>query len=304
MPALTYLRLVDSIPDDSEGLSTYPVIDLPCLRELYIVSNVGVLTTVLRHITIPHSAILDLTCVENQSTQLGFSNFLSVLATKFLSSLVIRSLSLQLSDAIYTRSYGLKFQLWTNAIIEDYFPSPLTSQSQLQLLLAWPSPLNHVDVLICVLDAMSLPFLTQLQISTLDYIQVDSLTWVKTFGKLPLLNRVCMKGSAPRSFFEALVYKTQAAEIFETAFCNVSFPRLRHIDLEGIIFCTTDTSPDFISMDNVFDCLMERRESKAEILVLRLIDCYDISSNDVERLKEVVDVQVVWDGISHEKYED
>ena len=295
MPGLTYLHLVDSIPDDSELLSTYPVVELPCLRELCISSDIGALTTVLRHITIPHSTILDLTCRENQSTQIDFSSFLSVLVTKFLSSLVIRCLSFQFLDNIYTEIYGLGFYLWTNAI-EDCFPSPLISQSQIRLLLTWHSLYihNHADVLICAFDAMSLPFLTQLQISTLD--NIDSLTWVKTFGKLPLLNRVCVQGSIPRSFFEALVYKTQAAEKSETAYRNVSFPRLRHIDLEGADFCTTHS--ESISVDNLLDCFAERCERRAETLVLSLRGCYYISSSDVERLKEVVDV--IWDGISHE----
>ena len=62
MPALTYLCLINSIPDDSEGPSTYPVVDLPCLRVLHITSRVPTLTTVLRHITIPHSTPLILTC--------------------------------------------------------------------------------------------------------------------------------------------------------------------------------------------------------------------------------------------------
>jgi hypothetical protein len=140
-----------------------------------------------------------------------------------------------------------------------------------------------------------LPFLTQLQISTLNY--VDSLTWVKTFGRLPLLNRVCVQGFTSHSFFEALVYKTQAAEKSETAYRNVSFPRLRHIDLEDTGFCATDPESSYV--DNLLDCLMERYERKAEILVLRLNGCFYISSNDVERLEEVV-VDVIWDGISHE----
>ena len=143
---------------------------------------------------------------------------------------------------------------------------------------------------------MSLPFLTHLQVSTLNYI--DSLTWVKTFGKLPLLNRVCVQGSIPRSFFEALVYKTQAAE--KSAYCNLSFPRLCHIDLEGIDFCTQ--YPESITVDDLLGCLMERCERKVEVQVLRLNGCYHISSDDVERLKEVVG-DVIWDGISHEYWE-
>ena len=70
MPALTNLHLKDSIPDDSEGSSMYPLVDLPCLRVLRISSGVRSLTTVLRHITFPHSAKLNLTCKENQSTQI------------------------------------------------------------------------------------------------------------------------------------------------------------------------------------------------------------------------------------------
>ena len=113
MPVLTDLCLKDSNPDDSEGPSTYPVVDLPCLRVLRISSDVGALTTVLRHITIPHSAISNLTCRDNQSTQIDFSNFLSVLATKFLSSLVIRSLSLKYLDG--NPAQGLEFYFWTTA---------------------------------------------------------------------------------------------------------------------------------------------------------------------------------------------
>ena len=163
MPALTDLRLKDySIPDDSESPSTYPVVDLPCLRVLNILSGVDALTAVLRHITFPHSAVLNLTCKEKQSTQIDFSNFLSVLATKFLSSLVFRSLSLQVLDSFQssqTRTYGLEFCLWTTATIPDHFPS---TQSQLRLVLAWPSSqisnlVNNVKALTCAFDAMSLP---------------------------------------------------------------------------------------------------------------------------------------------------
>jgi hypothetical protein len=53
MPALTDIYLEDSIPDDPEGLSTYAVVDLPCLWVLNISSGVGALTTVLRHWHIP-----------------------------------------------------------------------------------------------------------------------------------------------------------------------------------------------------------------------------------------------------------
>jgi hypothetical protein len=302
MPALTYLHLKDSIPDVSEGPSTYPIVDLPCLRVLRISSGVGPLTAVLRHITFPHSAILNLTCKENQSTQIDFSNFLSVFAAK-LSSLVTRSLSLKALDD--TQNHGLEFYLCpTTAFTQDYFPSSLISQSQLQLVLTWPSPQphNHAKALTCAFDAMSLPFLTQLQISTLDYI--DSQTWVKTFGKLPLLEEVSVRSYAPQpesyathSFLEALVYKTKAAEKSKTAYRNVPFPKLRYIHLEGTDFFPTSLRPtNSISVDMLLDCLMERCERNAEVQVLRLDCCYYISSDDVERLKEIV-VDVIWDGI-------
>ena len=84
MPALTYLHLKDSIPDDSEGLSTSPVFDLPCLWVLNISSGVGPLTAVQHHITFPHSAILNLTCKENHSAQVDFSNFFSALCQVFV----------------------------------------------------------------------------------------------------------------------------------------------------------------------------------------------------------------------------
>ena len=288
MPALTDLRLIKSIPDNSEGLSTFQVVDLPCLRVLHISSGVATLTTVLRHITIPHSALLNLTCSENQSGQIDFSNFLSVLAAKFLSSLVIRNLSLQVFDDL-----SLKFNLSTTEITQDRFPSSLINQSQLQLLFTWPvsHPRNHwhVKALTSAFDAMNLSFLTQLQLPIFDFI--DPPTWAKTFGTLPLLNRVCVRGSAANSFLDALVCKAKEAEKSETAYHNVSFPNLRHIHLEG-----TNFGENSISVDKLLDCLMERCERKAEVWVLYLDDCECVSYDVVVRLGEVV-VDVRWDGI-------
>ena len=111
MPALSYLLLDDSIPDDSGGPSTYDVVDLPFLQELNISSGVGALTTFLRHISFPHSTILDLICKENQSsTEIDFSKFLPILASKFLSSLIIRSLRVGYPDDI-DEPEGLEFYL-------------------------------------------------------------------------------------------------------------------------------------------------------------------------------------------------
>ena len=294
MPALSDLHLKNSIPDDSEVPSTYPVVDLPCLRVLSISSGVDVLTAVLRHISFPHSAILDLTCRENQSTQIDFSNFLSFFTTKFLSSLVIPSLSLEAIPFRRNYSDALKFCLWTTAIIHDDFP---TSQPQLTLALTWPSGLPqsysiYNETLICAFDAMSLPFLTQLQISTNDYI--DSKTWVKTFGKLPLLEWVSVRILEACSFLEALVYKTKAAKESEAVYRNFTFPKLRYIHLADTDFGVS--VPDFISINMLLDYLMERYERNAEVQVLRLEKCYSISSEDVERFKEIV-VDVIWDGV-------
>ena len=170
------------------------------------------------------------------------------------------------------------------------------SQSQLRLVLNWPNshPRNYVKALTCVIDAMSLSFLTQLQISTSHLNIIDSQTWVKTFGKLPLLERVRVQCSALLSFLEALVYNTKAAEESEAAYRNVTFPKLRDIHLVDIHF-------KFFMVDMLLDCLMERYERNAEVQVLRLNNCYDISSNDVERLKEVV-VDVIWDGLEDSSY--
>jgi len=144
-----------------------------------------------------------------------------------------------------------------------------------------------------------LPFLTQLQISTLDYI--NSQTWVKTFGKLPLLEQVFAQGSASHSFLEALVYKSKAAEKSKTAYRSVSFPKLRYIHLYGAVFF--GTALNTTSVDTLLDYLMERCERNAEVQTLRLDDCYHISFDDVERLEEVV-VDVIWDGLEQDLSEE
>ena len=303
MPALTDLYLKDSIPDNSEGAFTYPVVDLPRLKILSIssgVRDVGALATVLRHITFPHITVVALTCRENQSTKIDFSKFLSVLAKKFLSSLAIRGLGLR--HIIDPQIHGLDFLLWTTAIVPDGLPPSLyPARSMIQLMLTWPSPYphNYVKALTCAFNAMTLPFVTELQISNLDYI--DSQTWVKIFGKLPLLEMVSVQSCAPHSFLEALVYKTKAAEKSKRGYCNVSFPKLRTIHLEGTDFSATGLSS--IPVDMLLDFLMERCERNAEVQVLHLENCYFISSDDVERFKEIV-VDVIWDGIEQKRSEE
>ena len=294
MPALTNLDLEDSIPHDTGGLSTYPTVNLPCLRVLRISSGVGALTSALRHITFPSSAVLNVTCKETQSIQIDFSNFFSVLAAKFLSFLVIRRLNLQ----NFNGGIGLKFLVWTTAINQDVSPPSLTP-AQLELVLTWPmSPPPHarpdyMNVFSAAFDAMNLSALTQLQISTLDLI--DSKTWLKTFGKLPLLEQVHVQSYTAQSFLNALMYKTQAADQSKTAYYDVSFPKLRYIHLDDTDF-TGINYIGSISVDMLMDCFMERYERNAEIQVLHLDDCYNISDEDVERLQEIV-VDVIWDGV-------
>ena len=292
MPALSYLLLDDSIPDDSGGPSTYDVVDFPFLQELNISSGVGALTTFLRHISFPHSTILDLICKENQSsTEIDFSKFLPILASKFLSSLVIRSLRVGYPDDI-DEPEGLEFYLWTTALI----PSLPIPESPLHLVFTWFSshPRDYINALTCAFDTMSLSFLTQLRIS----IPIDSLALIKTFGKLPLLERVYLEGFSSQgfsshTFFEALVYKSEEAEKSKTAYRNVSFPKLRYIHLVGG-FIENETT-----IDRLLDCLMERYERNAEVEAICLEDCYStFSSNEVERIKEVV-VDVIWDGRVH-----
>ena len=136
-------------------------------------------------------------------------------------------------------------------------------------------------------DVMNLSFLTQLQI-----LEIDSQTWAETFGKLPLLEKVCLRVFEPRPFLEALVYKREAAEKSITAYCYVSFPKLHYIHLVGIDF--QSDSPTIL-LDALLDCLMERYERNAEVQVLRLEDCYSLLPDEVERLEEVV-VDVIWEG--------
>ena len=192
---------------------------------------------------------------------------------------------------------GLEFYFWTTTNIQDrFFPcSDNPAQPQLQLVLAWLSPriVNFARVLTSAFNAMNLSFLTQLQISIDDYI--GSKTWVKTFGKFPRLEQVCTRYNSTHSFLEALVYKSEAAEKSKTAYRKVSFPKLLYIHVKGGYFPTTTSHLPSTSVDKLLDYLMERCERNAEVQVLHLVEC-DISSNIVERLKEVV-VDVIWDGI-------
>ena len=294
MPALTHLDLEDSIPHESGGQSVYPAVDLPSLQVLCIWSSVDALTTALHHITFPYSAVLKLTCTETRSTEIDFSNFFSVLATKFLSSLVIRSLCLEDFCSI-SRQDGVRFRLSTTAFGRDCLPYTL-SALQLDLALEWSSPplshtlQNYVKVITSALNAMSLPVLTRLAISTSN---INSKILIKTFGTLPLLERVYVADVSTQIFLNALVYKMKAADQSKkSAISCVSFPKLRYIHLRSIDFVQTNKGSK--SVDMLMDCLMERYERNAAIHELHLDDCYGIWDHEVEKLREVVDV--IWDG--------
>ena len=297
MPALTDLDLENSIPYDSGGLSNYPAVDLPCLRLLRISSGVNALTTALRHINFPNNAVLNLTCKATQFTQINFSKFLFVLAEKFLSFLVIRNLSVQVAGVAQN---GLKFLAWTSATPQDCSFDSLVPD-QFELVLSWPylndNIHNHTKTLIAAFDAMNLSGLTHLQLSTSAHI--DSQTWLKTFGKLPLLEWVHVESYTVQSFLDALADTTNAADKSTSAYHNVPFPKLRHIRMSGTDFAYTKLGS--ISVDMLMHCLMERHERNAEIQELYLDHCYNISQDDIERLETIV-VHVYWDGVEQGRY--
>ncbi|KAF8810888.1 hypothetical protein BYT27DRAFT_7134588 [Phlegmacium glaucopus] len=283
MPALTHLDLVNSIPHDSRGLSTYPVADLPCLRVLRISSCVGAMAAVLAHITFPSKAQLTFICKETQSTQFDFSTFLSVLAAKFLSSLVQ---NLHLCATTTTNQNGLLINAWSTTTVHDYSRYS-HNPPRLELTLTWPntlpsdnSPRNYAKALIATFDAMDLRALTQLGLVTWDYIDVK--TWLTTFARLSLLERVRVTGIAARSFIKALVHKSKGANTSIAAYHTVSFPGLRYICMDDIDFGET------LSVDKLMDCLMERYERNAEVQELCLVDCDNIRAIEVERLREIV----------------
>ena len=287
MPALTNLDLEDAIPHNS-GITTCPAVHLPCLEVLNISSDVGAMTAALRHMTFPSNAVLSLTCQETRPTQIDFSNFLSALAAKFLSSHSIRSLSLHILDHMD----GLRFGLWPT--VQDFLYSRGFVTPCLDLVLKWTSIPHtyreYAKVLTAAFDVMDLHALTRLNLSTGN--SIDSKTWLKTFGKLPLLEQVHVQSFAAQSFFDAVVHKTKAANKSIAAYRTVSFPRLRSIYMVACDF--SEPSLGSISVEMLMDYLMERCERNAEVHELHLDDCYHIMAEDVERLREIV-VDVHWD---------
>ncbi|KAF8803469.1 hypothetical protein BYT27DRAFT_7195760 [Phlegmacium glaucopus] len=296
MPALTDLDLVNSIPHNSGELSTCPIADLPCLRVLRISSCVGAMTAVLPHLTFPSKAELTLICKETES---DFSTFLSVLAAKFLSSLIIRSLSLQDLYSTTTQS-GLRFKVWSTTTVHDFFRYPYSPvPPHLELVLTWPPRLlfnnslqKYAKALTATFDVMNLRALTQLELSTSYHI--DPTTLLKTFARLSLLERVRVTGRAAHSFISALVHKSEATNTSIAAYRTVSFPGLRYICMDGTDF--SDTRRGGISVDKLVDCLMERYERKAEVRELCLDNCYYVRAIEVERLREIV-IHVDWDEV-------
>ena len=291
MPSLTNLDLEDSIPHDSGETSAYPVVDLPCLQLFRISSYVGAVTTALRHITVLPTVVMCLECKDTQFTQftqIDLSDFLSVLAAKFLSLLVFRSL--RVTDLLD----GIRCQ----AAVQEFVCPP----SQLDLTLTWGTSLlpndpgSYATILTAVFDSMTLRALTHLHLSTPLTI---ANTWINISAKLPLLEWVHLSCTA-HPFLTALVHKTKGAENSIAAYRTVCFPKLRYICLNGNDF--TGKHFNSISVDTLMECLMERCERNAEVQELYLENCYNLSEDDVEGLREIV-VNVERDGIEQAFYE-
>ncbi|KAF8805100.1 hypothetical protein BYT27DRAFT_7258583 [Phlegmacium glaucopus] len=289
MPALTHLDLEDSIPDHSGELSTYPIADLPCLRVLRILLCVVAMTAVLAHITFPSKAQLILICIETQpESQFDFSTFLSVLAPKILSSLVIQSLSLEDLDVAITWN-GFRVKVWSTTPGPHFFRYSSSQLPPLELVLRSPTSFPSYDAqkyakaLTATFDAMDLHALIQLEVSTSYHI--DSKTWLKTFARLSRLEWVRVTSSVVRSFINALVHKSQAANTSIAAYRTVSFPGLRRICMDNNL---GEPNLGGISVNELLDCLMERYERNAEVQELYLERCYDIRTSEVERLREIV----------------
>ncbi|KAH9950757.1 hypothetical protein B0H21DRAFT_686159 [Amylocystis lapponica] len=296
LPLLEHLALEHAIPiitEDfefvgSELKSVEHIVPLPHLRVLCLTSLLMTdCAHLLHHLSFPPSTMLALhggfESVE------GAVVLASVLATKLAGAEPLRMLSVQ-RDGIHgaLSTEGL-CMLGSRTVCAFDAPPPPPS---LELAFSALANAHYVTVAETLCARLPLAHVAALQVATrrLAFPALPH-AWLDAFAQIAGLARLRASAASADGLFAALCWRTGDAA---DADAELFLPRLQTLELDSVWFGSEDRTKREFAVE-LQRCLAERRERGAPIRELVLTDCVNMNAEDVEPLKELVEV-VRWDG--------
>jgi hypothetical protein len=288
-PHLQDLDMKDSLPLASEPNRSIVSVDLPRLRSLRLSStrNPKEVSNILACIIVPPTAILELNCrnrdslEDDQVTLIDLASSLSVFFSAMSKSAGISY------DEVHVHDEGSLIHLsaWETGNLDIRSQKP-----KMDLRIAprmYRSPQQTLREIFPSLPLLKIKSLT---------LGLDAANIVVTeiLCNLSCLQSVTLVGNCTFDFITALMDSPQH-DYNQDSFYSVTFPALQTLCITG-----TSCGPEGdCPIEYIRDCLIERYERKAQLTKLKIAVCYDVYSNDVDLLKEIV-VDVEWDGLEME----
>lgn len=301
MPNLESLDLEDCLPTLPDATTTPPqpdrIVNLPHLSRIRLSSQILECANLLNHLCYSSSTSLRLNCKATDATYHEISSLIPALSNvrkniREGNEKPIRCLTI---EGITTSC--LRLQTWPYNNGPRNAPSRPSSRVELEL--SWRhygrGTMERVVSELC--HALPLTHLDTLHVYDID---LPLTKWLRAFGGLSRLKNIHVRGPAACGLIEALHLveecesKRNLRKTKAVLSAGVFFPGLKKLVLERAHFLDEDV--DFLDLDELCNCLMQRYECKAEIRELQLIDCYHLSGREVELIRQIV-VDVEWDEV-------
>lgn len=288
-PYLQILDMGNSLPLASELIGSITSVNLPRLRRLRLSStkNIKEISDILPSIVIPSTATVTLYCGSQGSVPDGLIHLPSSLSA-FFAAMQPKYTHVDICAAMSPlQVLASEANRGTRSTLSNVHHET----SELDLTIDPGTPRNFQRLLKEIFPSLPLLNITSL---TLQMEPADVLM-KETLRNLSQLRSITTIGNCTFNLIDALMHKPRHYYKKASAFYSVSFPALRSL-------CIKDAICGPGRIDLLRDCLMERYERKAELTELKLDGCYEVYSDDVAHLREIV-VNVDWDEWEREETE-
>ncbi|EDR14559.1 uncharacterized protein LACBIDRAFT_305269 [Laccaria bicolor S238N-H82] len=306
LPTLTVLDLKEALPHVADGFSRVScrrIVELHSLTYLHLSGSDSDCSNALRHLSVPSSATLGLSCRSTAVSHPDFSSILTFVSGLWGPTATISSAAKPHKRPIHwleIHAVGLtqlSIEAWPRPSFQALSGYPLPS---IDLFFQWSSTVapGIGDKIISEACA-ALPLEQLVSLDILNARQITEQTWLARFGKLKHLQFICTQGRAVDTLLSAMMAEprtvTGTTNSSTGKHSSIYFPSLLHLTIEDISF---DPGYDnkYAKLEDLKDCLMERCWRKPAVRDLVLSRCHRLTRKHVEELREIV-VDVTWDGL-------
>ncbi|KAJ3558390.1 hypothetical protein NM688_g953 [Phlebia brevispora] len=255
---------------------------LPLLQALVLHGYIEASLDLLRYLRLPSGLIPDLQLYASR-----YGDFID--HTPFTQlvpvNLHLRTLAVVFREQEVHQQHGFFLSAWTELLPLEDIPSR-SVQSDVRFSLVVDSDASLHDGVLTLEDLLlNLPIArTHMLYVTCEYIAEQRFSPLSAFNRMKDLHTLWFVGPGAHTGLERSSCLTWLFDEDEDDYEEVCFPRLRRLYLESIVFG---------GMFQPFLKALRRRQGKARIRELVLRDCYDLSSGDVDTLRE--HIRVDWD---------